>query len=362
MVGRARDESIRMKGNIFVYLSVLVVAFVGCSGNSKNGTHVQAVKTSVAMATGGGQTITYPGRTKSGSEVSAAFRVSGTLERVLVQRGDHVVRGQVLAELDARDYEVQLAATEAEYAQAEAEAERIFALYAEQATTASNYDKARYGLQQLAEKRQLHRNQLSDTRLVAPVSGVVRERLHEAGETVGAGTGVVAIAADGGGVEVEVNVSVADWQRMGRLTKASAHREGETEVRPLSVVSVSGVAGASQLYAVRLLAAGAPWGAGMAVAVDLTFTDDEEGETTAVSIPSTAVLNEGGRCYVFVVSNGKAVRREVKAIALHTDGNMEVTGLNAGETVVVAGVHHLTDGQDVESIGEPSELNVGGLI
>lgn len=345
-----------------VILPLAVGLLTACNNAHKTLDEAQPVKTATAIASDGARTVIYPGRTLSPSEVNVAFRVAGPIERVLVKRGDRVSKGQLIAELDPRDYEVQLAATEAEYAQAEAETRRIAALYEEQATTASNYDKARFGLQQLAEKLQNHRNQLADTRLTAPVSGYVRERLHEPGETVSAGMGVVALAADGAGVEVEIHLPATAYRHIGHLTSATALIEGLENPLPLTLISVAQGANASQLYTIRF-AAGSAQGltAGLSASVALTFTEGDD-DAHLVSVPSTAVFSQEGQCYVFVVNGGKALRRQVHVEALHTDGNMDIQGIGAGDTVVSAGVHHLTDGQAVEPISEPSADNVGGLI
>lgn len=59
---------------------------------------------------------------------------------------------ELLAQIDPRDYELQLQAAEAEWQGIKAEAERVMALYADSVATASDYDKARYGLQQITAK------------------------------------------------------------------------------------------------------------------------------------------------------------------------------------------------------------------
>lgn len=345
-----------------ILLPIAVVVLCACSGTPTAPDEAQPVKTAVATGCSSERTTVYPGTTRSSSELSAAFRVAGTIERVLVKQGDRVNKGQVIAELDPRDYQVQLDATEAEYAQVLAQAQRVEALYQEQATTADNYDKARFGLRQLAGKLQNHRNQLNDTKLIAPVSGYVRERLHEPGETVAAGMGVVAIAADGQGVEVEIQLPAADYRHIDQIASATAGLNGLDTPIPLSLVSVAQAANASQLYTVRFAAGSTPGlTPGISVSVTLAFNEASERDGN-VSIPGTAVLNEGGTCYVFIVRNGQAMKTKVAVKALHSDGNMEVKGLCEGDTVVSAGVHHLIDGQPVKLIAEPSQDNIGGLI
>ena len=90
-----------------------------------------------------------------------------------VNDGTYVRKGQLLAELDPTDYQVQLDATEAEYKQIKAEAERVMALYKDNGTTPSANDKAVYGLKQITAKYRHHKDQLGYTRLYAPFSGYI---------------------------------------------------------------------------------------------------------------------------------------------------------------------------------------------
>ena len=158
-----------MKGVFYLLTACMAVSVLcSCNGKKEAQEDVQYVMTATAKGGGNESQQTYPARTRSMEETNVAFRVSGTIERVFVKEGDYVRKGQLIATMDARDYRVQLEATQAEYAQIKADAERVFELYKEQATTASNYDKARYGLSQITQKLQHHKNQLADcTRLSA---------------------------------------------------------------------------------------------------------------------------------------------------------------------------------------------------
>lgn len=310
---------------------------------------------------------TFTGRTKSAQEVNLAFRVSGQIARVLVKEGDYVSKGQVVAEMDSRDYEVQLAATQAEYEQVKADAERVMALYAEGNTTASNHDKARYGLQQITQKLANHRNQLADTRLRSTISGYVQTKFHESGETVSAGMPVVSVFA-GGDTEVEIKISAADFSRIENFANFCCRFDvtGD-ESFPLSVARVSQEANSSQLYTVRLKFVGAfdrkritP---GMTTMVYAEVADSEA--AGIVKVPSGAVLESDGKTRVFVYDGKKGVvkARVVHVKGVNRDGSMLIDdGLRSGERVVASGVHHIQDGQAVRVLQKPSDSNVGGLL
>ena len=136
----------------FIISLILLISLSSCKDKKVAKKSLQYVKTTVAEGIGQESMISYPGKTKASETVNPSFKVSGTISRVYVKEGDYVKKGQLLAEIDPHDYEVQLSATEAEYAQIKADAERVISMYNEGTATASNYDKARYGIQQIEQK------------------------------------------------------------------------------------------------------------------------------------------------------------------------------------------------------------------
>jgi RND family efflux transporter MFP subunit len=322
------------------------------------------VRLATVAPSGCTQTSLYPGRTRASETINMAFKVSGTLQRVPVRSGDYVRRGQLIAQMDDRDYRLQLEATEAEYRQVKAEAERVMALYDDGGTTANNYDKARYGLEQITAKYNNHKNQLADTRLVAPFDGYVQEVISDEHETVAAGMPVMKLFS-AGGTEVVINIPASEFQQKDHIQGfACTFDVLPGQVFPLKLLNVASKANANQLYETRLLLEGqhAEITPGMTAMVTLTYEPQAD---TRVSVPSRAVFNVGAgpAVYVYDAATGCIHMRAVQVGALHTDGTTDVVaGLRAGEQVVTAGVHHLTDGQSVTPMAAPTETNVGGLL
>ena len=335
----------------------------------KNAPQEEAPIVDVTTVKGVGEVdaTTFTGRTKSAAEVNLAFRVAGQIERVLVKEGDYVQKGQVVAIMDARDYQVQLAATQAEYEQVKADAERVMALYAEGNTTASNNDKARYGLQQITQKLTNHQNQLADTRLRSTISGYVQTKFHESGETVSAGMPVVGVFGSGD-TEVEINISASDFANIDKFTSFGCRFDVTgNETFPLTIGRVSQEANTSQLYTVRLKFTGAidhkKITPGMTTMVYAEVSGNDA--SGIVSVPASAVLNEGGKTQVYIYDekSGVVKSRAVTVTSIQRDGTMQVeNGLKSGETIVVSGVHHVKDGQKVKILEKPSASNVGGLL
>lgn len=325
---------------------------------------VATVRIDTVRPVGGERRMQYPGRVVAGAEANLSFKVAGTLKHVYVGEGDRVKAGQLLAELDASDYRVQLAATEAEHAQVKADAERVMALYREGGTTASNHDKARYGLQQMEAKLQNHRNQVAYTRIHAPYDGQVQTTYFATGETVGAGMPVLSLLGQGT-PEVEVNLPATAYARRSGFTRFACTLDvlpGET--LPLQLLSILPQANANQLYTMRLRLKEeqgrvAP---GMSVWVTVYST---QAAAPQVAVPATALVEKDGKAWLYLYNKekGTARRTEVKVETLHTDGRAIVRGeLHGGDLVVASGAHHIQHGARVRPLAPISTTNVGGLL
>ena len=111
-----------------IILGAFMVMSASCSHNSKETRRMQTVKIDTVFSVEGQTPLQFPGKVKAAQDVNLSFRVSGTIGKICVEDGARVRKGQMLAQLDPTDYRIQLEATEAEYQQVKAEAERVMAL------------------------------------------------------------------------------------------------------------------------------------------------------------------------------------------------------------------------------------------
>lgn len=349
--------------SLIAVLFVLVLCACGGKGEKKSQS-LPTVRIDTAQQDGAVVFMEFPGRVVSAQEANLSFKVAGTISRVYVREGDVVKAGQLVAELDASDYRVQLSATEAEYAQVKAEAERVMSLYAEGAATANNYDKARYGLQQMEAKLKNHRNQMDYCRLYAPYGGRVKTLFFETRETVGAGMPVVGIA--GNGIpEILVNLPAPAYLKRNTFTSYEAvFNVLPGQVMPLEFVSVRGEANTNQLYTLRLRLVNEHPDVAPGMSVWVTIKGEGK-QTDKVRIPSTAIVERDGGSYVFVYDSAtqQVSLQTVRVEKLHTDGTAVVSGdISADALVVSSGAHFISDGDKVEPLSNSSSTNVGGLL
>ena len=272
----------------------------------------------------------------------------------------------MLAQLDPTDYRIQLEATEAEYQQVKAEAERVMALYKDNGTTPNANDKAVYGLKQITAKYQHHKDQLEYTRLYAPFDGFVQKHLFDEHETVGAGMPVISMISLGA-PEVEINLPAAEYIRRTQFNRYHATFDiYPGEVYPLECISITPKANANQLYSMRLriVPDGSPSPSpGMNTMVTIVCS---AGDTRSLSVSSGAVLRKDRKAMVFVYDSSKGTVRscEVTVLRLLTNGRSVITSdaLQPGELVVSSGAHHIEDGEAVKPLPPVTSTNVGGLL
>lgn len=304
---------------------------------------------------------TFSGIVKEKAEVSLGFRTGGQIEKIHVKEGQRILSGQLLAQLDAADYQLALDASEARFVQQRDELERLKQLKASKSISANDYEKAESGFKQTEVELKSNRNQLKYTRLAAPADGYVQSVNKEEAEMVNAGTPVFQLLIDGP-MEIEVALPEEVCRQRDRIASIRCKAAGR-EV-PVRLLNILPKADAVQLYKALLLIedreAGLP--AGMNVEVDFHLQSASAEGTLA--LPVGAVFHAEGKDYVWVVGTDSTVtRREVGIGSIDGDGNLVIAaGLTGEEKIVKAGVHALTEGEKVKVLPRPAKTNVGGLL
>lgn len=326
---------------------------------------LRSVKTDTVRVYGATPVSTFPGKVKASADVNLSFKVVGRIAKMHAGEGDFVRKGQTLADMDDRDYKVQLDATEAEYHRIKAEADRVIELYRLGSVTPNDYDKAVYGLKQISAKYEAHRNALADTKLTAPFDGYVQQRFHGAGETIGAGMPVLSML-EATAPEVEINIPSSEFIRRGEFAGFTCTVDIYLEkVYSLVLCGIAQKANLNQLYTVRLkmkkeeTPLPAP---GMTTMVKIQY---KAVPSTLLSVLYTAVFEREATSHVWIYNpeNHTISAREVKIAELLNNGTVVISeGLHAGEIVVTAGVHALKEGEKVKLLPPVSPTNTGNLL
>lgn len=359
-----------MKIHIVTITLAAILATSSCKNNGgSTSTPPQPVKTCLPVACSDGSSLVFPGKVISDDKAYTAFKVAGRIASISVKEGDTVKAGQTIGRLDDTDYRVALEAVEAEYNSINSEAQRVIAIYNENATTKAAYDKAVYGLQQISAKLEHARNQLNDTRLTAPSSGVVKTILRHAGEVVGAGTPVLEII-DNSAPLVEIKVPASTFADLNRYTDYTCTFDAYPgKVFNLKMFAGQSVANANQLYSVKLAfddAGDTQPAVGMSAMVTMrTGEGVPDSNTDKWLVPSTALAGSGPQTHIYIVGNDSTLQRiDVEVVKMTRDGNAEISCARPLDcvTVVAAGAGKLHENDRVTPIAPATATNVGNQL
>lgn len=350
---------------VVLFIMVCIFVLSSCKHKETNSNIIRTVKVDTVQIYGQSRSVTFPGKVVAASDINLSFRISGPISNVYVKAGEYVKRGQVLAEIDSRDYIIQLSATEAEYKRIKAESDRVIALYEKGSLAPNDYDKAVYGVNQIKAKYDAHKNALADTKLLAPCDGYIQKRLFEPGETVGAGMPIIAMISKGTD-EVEINIPSSDYIRHDNFDSYHCTVDIYPErTFPLELVGITRKANMNQLYTMRLRLTGNDKdkpGPGMSTMVTIQYKDEE---TKTLSIPITSLFESKNETMVWVYSPSESTlsSRQVSVCEILTNGTAVISsGLSPGEIVVSGGVNSVREGEKVRLLPAISSTNIGGML
>ena len=350
----------------FTAALLLLSGLVSCTSRKQNPDEiVRRVKLEKPVTIPELSARTFQGVIREAGEVSLAFRVAGPIESFHVKEGDYVGEGQLVARIDPRDYEVQLAVAEAQYDQVKAEFDRLTELHQRRSVSDNDYEKAVAGEKMLRMQLQNATNQLHDTRLLAPFSGYIQSVNFQAGELVNTGM-PVATMLDLTTQIVEVDLPAAFFMRRDHFQEFwCLHPTLADSLIPLQLAGYQMKANSNQLFQAKFIpdrAASHGLSPGMPVSVSISYRDDHE---ASIQVPLHAVFHAHGQTWVWLYDGSTSTVRmqQVETAGLPLSGMITiVSGLSDTDEVVVAGVQSLREGQQVEPMKAASETNVGGLL
>lgn len=327
----------------------------GCGGGaSEDATKPNATaEVRVAPATLGSasDTVTIYGTTESSSAASHAViaPAEAIVDRVLAPTGTAVGAGQAILTLrPSRTTRTDIVKAATEVATATAAYRRAVRMRADGLVSNADVEAARAAMTTAIATRANLGIGGGGLALRAPVAGTVRELTAKPGDQLAAGATAATIATRGDlRARFGIDPSLAVRVRTGEALHVEAI-DG-SHAMDLPVVGVD-----PQVDATTRLASiytGVPAGLGLGVGQPLRGSISVGATSSGVSIPYAALLDDGGRTYVFVVKGGVAKSVDVTPGNSSGDRIQILKGLNLGDEVVVEGGTALEDGMKVSGPG-----------
>jgi len=345
-------------------LALAALALHACSGGDEAAPPPRPVKLLTVGESSVTPVVELAGDVRARVESRLGFRVAGKIVARRVETGQRVRRGDELARIDARDYQLarsaadsQLTASRADVELARSELKRFEELRQQGYVSEQELQRQRTrlagaeaALRQAESGAALENNRLGDAVLRADADGVVIRVDADVGEVVETGKPVITLAHDGArDVVVEFPEDRAALARIARADVALWAQPGRhypATLRELSASADPVTRTFRARYSVQ-----APAGAlalGQSASVRLTLPAQKGGS----KLPTTALVEHHGNTTVWLFDAAAGTVKRVPVQLAGLDGNeVVVAGLPPGAQVVVAGVHTLAEGQHVRPLG-----------
>jgi RND family efflux transporter MFP subunit len=343
-------------------LAALVTTLVACSKAEAPQEPLRSVKLLTVAGSDlnlGGE---YAAEVRARVESRLGFRVGGKLVQRPAEPGQRVAAGQLLALVDAQDFQLAAQAAQAQVSAAQsqrdlaaAEFKRFEALKAQNFISGAELERreaslkaADAALNQAKAQAQAQGNQAGYARLTASHAGVITAVEAEVGQVVSAGQPVLRLAHDGPRDAVfAVSESAIMAIRVGQSMQATVLSTGQMVQGTVREMAASADP-VTRTYAVKLALA-----PGVALPLGATLNVRAPGVSgstvSAIKLPTSALRQEGQGTAVWVLDEATMTVNSQAVQLGMVDGNEVVvtSGLQPGQKVVSAGVHVLSPGQKV---------------
>ncbi len=313
------------------------------------------------------EVISATGSIKPFSEVTIYSKTTGEVEKIFVREGQHVKKGELIAQVDYRksalsvqQLESQVAAAEANLDGLKRDYERMKKLYEDGVISQKKWDDIRtafdvasHNVDGLKAQLSLAKVHLNETRIVAPISGTVMKKFIDEGEIITDASMMknapLLSIADIGRVKVVVPVAEGDLGRINTGKKA------EIKVDAYPEKNFYG-----QVYKIS------PFLDPFTRTAEVEILLDNPGQLlkpemfarasiivkmhkNALIVPEKAVFTEDSKSYVLCVDDSGVIKKRYVKTGIVEDGKVEILGeLTPGEEIVIEGGIGLEDGSEVE--------------
>lgn len=336
-------------------LFFLMLLLYSCANDSPKSSNIRPVK-SVIAASAEFVDKDFVGMATPNNSVNLAFKVAGQVLDVPVSKGQSVTQGELLAELDPRDFELAVSADLSAFQQASSRLTRTERLLEREAVSRQEYEEA---LSSYARAKSTYENSkeiLEQTNLRAPFSAVVERVYVDNYQRVQSGETILRIVEPLTS-KVEFTIPESSLKSIvAPTTQFLVEFDNYRGVKFTAEVSEYAVTTSDASgFPVQLIISNPtptlyPIAPGFSCTVTVKSEDADRG---AISVPLSAIYAPvSGGTYLWVVdSDDRVKKREVSLGELYSANMVIVThGVKSGERVVTAGVYQLQEGTKVKLI------------
>ncbi len=279
-------------------------------------------------------------------ETRLSAETQGKVNRVYVDIGSVVKKGQKIIQLDNSLLQLQLDAAKVKIEELEADVERYTVLADADAIQGVKLEKTMLGLRSAKIQKATLEKQIEKTSIIVPFSGVVTAKLTEVGAFAAPGIPLIQIT-DLDSLRFTVNVSEQSMTKFRENEEVAIRVDLFPNIELTGIVTMIGSkANMGNNFPIQVKVSNTKQReikAGMFGKINLTGGDSE----TGIIIPSAAIIQNANNTNVYVVESGKAKLQSIKTLRSIDNNTIVASGLNEGDIIVTSGFINLFDGANI---------------
>ena len=345
-----------MRKTIGIIIAVLAVAGIVAllASNKKKMTEEAAStiqsETGVSVSTVTVEEETYSldfsasGTTQAVSELNFVSNVQGRVIAIYADNGKFVKKGEPLLKIESdlleSDYKASLAAYEAMLQ----DVQRFTNSNQAGGVTDQQLDNMKTQLTAAESRLDRSRKMLEDAVVKSPMSGVINSRYVELGSLIAPNAPLFDIVNESQ-LKVIVGVPESKVKLLAKgqsVTLTNTAEQGRTYTGRINYIGIKTDRGLNYPVEVYL-----DRDSSLRIGMYLKVQFADNAERTGVLVPRKAIVGSAKAANVYVVENGKAVRREVALGDMIGDKVEVIDGVSAGDQLIVAGIMNVADGAEV---------------
>ena len=286
----------------------------------------------------------------SKNELKLAFKTGGMIKRMLVNEGQTVQAGQLLAELDMSEIDAQVNQAKVGLAKAERDLNRVKKLFADSAATLqtlqdvnSNYEAVKEGIKVAEFNQKL-------SRIYAPTAGRVLRKISEQGELITPFAPALILGTGEAAYFVNVGLSDRDMVKvkMGDKAKISldAYPNEQFSGEVTQIAQTINPATGTFEVEIRINASGKKLVSGFVAKAEI----QQNTKDSFLFLPTEALVEANGdKAFVFQIDPKTQIvsKKEIRIGKIYPDGVAVISGLSESESIVTQGANFLSEGQKV---------------
>jgi len=345
-----------MKKRIFFLPVILLFFLLGCSSRTPSETSTpqegQAIPVSLVPLQSSplSTSITGSGTFSTKDETLLSFKLGGIVAKVLVEEGDAVKAGQIVASLDLTEIQAGVRQSKLAYEKALRDHQRAARLYTDSVATLEQFENSKTALEIAEQQLNTANFNLAQSQIRATKNGFVLKKFVNPGQLVGSGTPILQIngAASGAWV-LKVTLSDQQWSSIQMGDQAELTPAASSEWIPAKVTqksqSADPVTGTYWVEVSPESTKEISLASGMFGKARIQPSQTVQGW----EVPFESILDANGESgFVFVVDGQKAKKVKVQLGKITPNSIQVLSGLENYKSLIVSGSAYLSDGSTIQ--------------